>query len=173
MLTASLSILVFSLSVTVHYNIEDDKICLYDFSFDLVSDSTLVTIANLLHCSNDKSFTANIMSMYKQTGVVDCVLYAMAVATCLAFKSDPTTVIFHQPELRNHYAICMEKGKVTLFPTAKKRRRTNRVCSTKECLVYCSCWLSDHGNLMVCCTQCSEWFHEECISEPLPADLDN
>ena len=47
-------------------------------------------------------------NVHKQTGVVACALYAMAVATCLASKSDPTSIIFEQADLRSHYCQCME-----------------------------------------------------------------
>ena len=58
-------------------------------------------IANLTRC-REKSFTVQIMFVQKQSGAVNYLLYAMAVATCLAHKEDPTTIIFDQNELRTH-----------------------------------------------------------------------
>ena len=78
------------------------------------------------------------MNIQKQSGAADCSLYAMAVATCLAFK-DPTTVIFDQNQLRTHYAMIMETGKLALSPTVKKRRPKDRLLATQEYLVYCDC----------------------------------
>ena len=46
--------------------------------------------------------------MNKQRGAADCALYAMAVATCLAFQNDPTTLVFDQEELRPHYIEIMQ-----------------------------------------------------------------
>lgn len=151
--------------------IEDGSICLYDSAYTSVCKETLETIANLIHCK-EKSFTVQIMNVHKQTGVVDCSLYAIATATCLAFKNDPTGVVFDQEELRTHFALCMESGKITLFPTCKKRRPASRVSGTEECCVYCVCRLPDRGQLMVCCSHCSDWFHQECITETIPKSRD-
>ena len=84
--------------------IEDGSVCLYDSAYTSVCKETLETIA-----------TVQIMNIHKQTGAVDCSLYAMAVATCLAFKNDPTGVIFDQGKLRAHFFLCMEAGKITYF----------------------------------------------------------
>ena len=60
-----------------------------------VSKETLATIASLIHCK-EKSFTVYIMNLHKQTGSTDCSLYAIAMATSLAFKNDPTGVVLDQ-----------------------------------------------------------------------------
>ena len=79
-------------------------------------------MANLLR-HEEKVFSVEVMNVHKQTGVVDCALYAMAVATCcLASKSDPTSIIFKQADLKSHYCQCMETRKVADFPVRKKRR---------------------------------------------------
>ena len=63
------------------------------------------------------------MNLYKQTGVSDCALYVMAVATSLASNADPASVIFDQVDLRSHFLQCMETGKkMARFPVTKKRR---------------------------------------------------
>ena len=131
------------------------------------------TIANLIK-NKEKSFAVQIMNIQKQSGAADCSLYAMAVATCPAFNEDPTTIIFDQNQLRTHYAMTIETGKLALFPTTKKRRPKDRVLATLECLIYCDCRLPESG-LMVCCSGCSEWFHQECIAknEIIPNDIDN
>ena len=112
------------------------------------------------------------MNVHKQTGVVDRALYAMAVAMSLASKSDPTFIIFEQADLRSHYCQCMETGKVTDFPVRKKRRPDCRILCTEECFVYCYCRMPDNGELMICCSQCSDWFHEICITEHIPKDIE-
>ena len=81
-------------------------------------EDTLKTMSKLLYCQ-EKSVT----------GVSDCALYAMAVATSLASNADPASVIFDQVDLRSHFRQCMETGKVARFP--KKRRPVNCILATK------------------------------------------
>jgi len=74
-----------------------------------VCEGTMKTIANLVQCK-DKVLTVNLMNTAEQTGVVDCGLYALAVATCLLHNQDPTSVVFNQEELRTHFCQSLEKG---------------------------------------------------------------
>ena len=68
----------------------------------------------------------------------------------------------------------METGKLELFPTTKRRRPKDKVVATQECLVYCNCRLPEF-RVIVCCGNCCEWFHEDCITttESIPNDIDN
>ena len=52
----------------------------------------------------------------KQDGGCDCGLFAIAVATALAFHHNPRTLTFEQTLMRPHLIQCFEKGKLTLFP---------------------------------------------------------
>ena len=104
---------------------------------------------------------------------MDCSLYAIAMATSLPFKNDPTGVVFDQTELRTHFCLCMEAGKITPFPVCKKRRPANSVYCSKECLVYCKCRMPDYGQLMISCSQCNGWFHRECITETIADDIES
>ena len=63
-----------------------------------MSVDTLDILAQLL-CTEQGSFTAKIMNMSKQSGSVDCALYAMATLTHLAHGKDPTTIVFDQGEM--------------------------------------------------------------------------
>ena len=56
----------------------------YYSAYTSICNETMETIANLIKCK-EKSFGVQIMNIQKQSGA-DCSLYAMAVATCLAFK---------------------------------------------------------------------------------------
>jgi len=64
-----------------------------------VSADALDILAQLLRTEH-RSFTVKIMNMSKQSGSVDCALYAMATLTHLAHGKDPTTVVFDQDEMR-------------------------------------------------------------------------
>ena len=148
--------------------IQNNDICLYNSSHTSVCEDTMRTISNLIRCK-EKSFTVKLMNTTKQSGAADCGLYAVAVASCLALEEDPTTIVFNQQELRSHFSHVLEKGEVKLFPVKQRRRPESKVCGTETVSVYCYCRMPDHGKLMVECSTCSDWFHEECIREEIPA----
>ena len=103
-----------------------DEIYLYDSAYMSTSADTLEVIAQLVR-SKDHSIKIQIMNTSKQTGAADCALYAMATITSLALDIDPLFVVFNQEELRPHLAKTLETGKVTQFPTVKRRRPATRV----------------------------------------------
>ena len=65
--------------------------------------------------------------MSKQVGSSDCRLYAVAVATALAFGIDPTASIFNQDDMSSHLKKCFEKQKMDPFPVKKKSRVNNTI----------------------------------------------
>jgi len=109
--------------------IENGHINLYDSSYSSVCEGTMKTIANLVQCK-DKVLIVNLMNSNttKQTGVADCGLYALAVATCLLHNQDPTSVVFNQEELRTHFCQSLEKGKVSLFPVKMNMQERTSLC---------------------------------------------
>ena len=72
---------------------------LYDSAYTTVSADTLEVIAGHIK-TNAKSIKIKLMNVAKQTGVVNCGLYAIATVTCLALGDDPATVVFNNDELR-------------------------------------------------------------------------
>ena len=135
-----------------------------------VCEGTMKTIANLVQCK-DKVLTVNLMNTAKQTGVADCGLDALAVATCLLHIQDPTSVVFNQEELRTHFCQSLEKGKASLFPV-KKMRRVSRICKKEQVSVYCYCRMPEGLGMMVNCRVCEDWFHTKCIKEKVPEDTE-
>ncbi len=66
------------------------------------------------------------MKIPQQVGSADCGLFAIAVATALASVSDPTQIIFHQSEMRQHLADCLEKNNIVPFPVKTKKEQVVR-----------------------------------------------
>ena len=60
------------------------------------------------------------VNMQVQEGNVDCVLFAIAVATDLAYGNDPANVIFEQKKMRNHVLGNLESGSLQPFPRLTK-----------------------------------------------------
>ena len=51
-----------------------------------------------------------------QKGSTDCVLYAIAIITTLAFGNDPAKYVYHQEEMRPPLKHCFESRCITEFP---------------------------------------------------------
>ena len=64
------------------------------------------------------------------------------------------------------------KRHITLFPVKKKRRHVSRACRAETLSVYCYCRMPDHGQLMVHCSQCGDWFHHQCLQKIPDDDVD-
>ena len=62
-----------------------------------------------------QSTTAHLVGSSKQTGGTDCGLFAIANATALTFKMNPSEIMFNQSSLHQHLVSCMEE-KFSLFP---------------------------------------------------------
>jgi len=60
------------------------------------------------------------VNMQVQEGNVDCGLFAIAVATDLAYGNDPVNIIFEQKKMRNHIFENLESGLLQPFPRLTK-----------------------------------------------------
>ena len=64
-----------------------------------------------------------VMRVQQQQGAVNCGLFAVACAVHLANNKDPSKVKFAQDELRDHFANCLRKKTLELFPVEKALSR--------------------------------------------------
>ena len=62
----------------------------------------------------------------RQSGSVDCGLFADAYATDLAIGNNPAEIIYDQCEMRNHLLNCLQSNKIKHFP------RFNRIKNEKQ-----------------------------------------
>lgn len=97
----------------------------YDSMFTFLSANTQSTLMNLLQ---PKSFQlqVNLMAVSKLSGSIDCGLYAIAIATALAFGQNPCLHVYHQEDMRSHLQECLVNRKMSPFPTKNKRRVKNK-----------------------------------------------
>ena len=150
--------------------ISGTDIFLYDSAYSSASVDTLEVVAQLVR-SSKKAIEIQVMNVAKQSGSVDCALFAMATITCLALDIDPLCVVFDQEQLRPHLVKSLETGAISSFPILKKRRPATRVSKVETCSIYCYCRLPDNGEKMVCCDNCEEWFHVRCINTKVSTNL--
>ena len=61
-----------------------------------------------------------------QRGSKDCGCFAVAFAVSLLLGDDPTTLTYHQKDMREHFIVCLEARLFTPFPATEKKakRRT-------------------------------------------------
>ena len=64
----------------------------------------------------DTDVTYNVPPVQKQQGIVDCGVFAVAFATCLASGHDPSSYQFNQKEMRSHLFTCLQQQHLSEFP---------------------------------------------------------
>ena len=140
------------------------ELYLYDSYFSSACTETLELLAQLVK-TRQSCLRINTMNVHKQTGTIDCGLLAIATVTCLLFDGDPTTVVFDQEALHQHFVKTLETNVITLFPTLQTRRPAKRISRVQSLQVFCICRLPDTaGDEMVSCDDCQEWFHLSCLN---------
>ena len=142
-----------------------EDIYLYDsmYMFTIPSADTFNIVAQLIQ-SKKRDFTIKIMNIQKQTNLVDCGLYSIAVLTSLLLGDDPTTLVYNKDELRSHLLEVLETKVISPFPISQTRRPATRVAKIEKCFVFCICRLPDNGENMICCDNCEEWLHFKCLN---------
>ena len=120
-------------------------------------------VACLLHTSKSE-FTLNFVDVHKQTGSNDCGLFSIAYAVALCLGKNPSTLVFDQPKMRSHLISCIKQQN---FSVRSERRKNLKVKKIDRVKVYCICRMLDMPQQppMICCSECSEWYHGDvCIS---------
>ena len=134
----------------------------YDSAFTTLSAETEVIISKLLN--SNTNIEVKIMTISRQTGSSECGLYAIAIATAIAFALDPASFVFRQEDMRAHIVECFEKGKMSHFPVTKTRRHTSQVEKVITIFICPRCKKTDDGTQMVQCESCFNWYHGSCVS---------
>ncbi len=85
----------------------------YDSVFRTIDRATKNIIAKLFPTST----MIKQVQINRQIGGKDCGVFAIAIATALAFNQNPALIKFDQPSMRAHLVACFEKGQLSPFPT--------------------------------------------------------
>ena len=136
----------------------------YDSIYESASEDAKRQIAALLR-TEDKRIVLKIHKTQYQKGCTDCGLFAVAFATDLAHRCNPSKRLYKQNHLRSHFITCLSEQKMTPFPsTVQKPGRPK----TEYIEVFCTCRLPANGS-MVQCSKCNEKYHASCIgTSPTP-----
>ena len=132
--------------------LNENQVSLYDSAYTSVSTDTFRVVARLVQCV-EPSFKIEVMNISKQSGAVDCGLYAIAVLTSLAFGQDPTTLVYDQEAMRPHLITSFETKKIVPFPVLKHRRPADKVAKLKNafCIATVGCLMMDMKWFAVIC----------------------
>ena len=64
---------------------------------------------------NDELKITMVAGAPKQQGCTDCGVFAIAVATCVAFGGDPTELVLYQATIRHHLLKCFDSKQLSQF----------------------------------------------------------
>lgn len=92
---------------------ESGAVKVYDSIYRTLDQGACGIISNIFQTSTSKE----LVPIQRQTGGRDCGVYAIAIATALAFNLDPSKIKFKQSAMRPHLIKCLEIGTVSPFPT--------------------------------------------------------
>ena len=95
---------------------ESSVVNIYDSVYSKPDKNTEEVILNLFNIDSDR-IKLNVISEQKQEGSRDCGVFAIAFATAIAYRKDPSHLIFNQVEMRKHLLACFRGREMTLFPT--------------------------------------------------------
>jgi len=127
------------------------------------SEMCMQSVLAFLNCPSLK-VTFELMNVARQSGNVDCGLFAIAFAQCLLAGIDPVSVVFDQSLMRGHLRTCFHNGVVSQFPSKANRVVRRKVLRSYSVNVYCMCRRGCvFGEKMIACDKCRQWFHKQCI----------
>jgi hypothetical protein len=136
---------------------------------------TIYCVAQLRH-SPDNSLKISLMPCENQEDGVNCGTFAIAFATALAFKLNPSELRFDQTIMRQHLINCLLNGKMEAFPVISTRKNSNwrprkqlsidLNCICKIPFSEKDCGMPEKYRKVVQCLSCKIWYHPECESIP-------
>ena len=155
-------------------NVSDDMsvVNIYDSKYSSPIMTTVDLILDLIKCEQD-TVTINSVKMQEQLGSDACGVFAVAVATALCHKEDPSTIQWNQNLMWQHILECFEAGKMTLFPPIGfVHESKGAIKSTRTFEIYCICRKRYRPkDTMKRCVRCMKWYHVTCISTLNSASL--
>ena len=94
---------------------ETGVIEVYDSLYITLDKPSSIVVANWFY-SKDQPFKIRVVRPQKQSGGADCGVFAIAFATSIAINHKVNTK-FEQARMRAHLASCIEKQKLSPFPS--------------------------------------------------------
>ena len=93
------------------------EVTIMDSLFKSIDQETKLTISNLFQpTGSSNQLKIKLIKTQRQKGNKDCGLFAIAMATTIAFGKNPSKVTFCQESMRAHLVSCLNKQNFSLFP---------------------------------------------------------
>ena len=138
---------------------QPSEIRVFDSLGGRLPQNRMKLVADLLQ-SKEKELTIEYVHVQRQRGGSDCGLFALAFITSVCNGEDPAKHLYDQAAMRKHLVQCIEKGRMSPFPSSARRKSGK---STTTIPVYCVCRTIDDGTKMIECAGCKEWYHLACV----------
>jgi hypothetical protein len=132
-------------------------------------------VAQLRH-SSENSLKISLMPCESQEDGVNCGTFAIAFATALAFKLNPSELRFNKKIMRQHLINCLLGGKMEAFPVIGTRKNSNwrphkQLSINLNCICKMpfdekDCGMPEKYRKVVQCISCKIWYHPQCESIP-------
>ena len=89
-------------------------VVLYDSMYSTINSQTELLLSELVHTNRPVIYVC-FGNVSKQSGSVDCGLFAIAYITDIAFGRDPSFHVYVQKEMRQHFSNVLSKKKLSHF----------------------------------------------------------
>ena len=99
----------------------------------------------------------------QQAGGSDCGLFAIANSFALCSGEGPSTVQYHQGQMRSHLFSCFQAGEVQLFPRAMRSPTAEPFAIDVDVHCLCRRTIGQGKAPLVPCRRCDRPFHQSCL----------
>lgn len=93
-----------------------EEVIVIDSLFRSMDDETKQIVINLFQYDCEKPPRIRVIKTQKQKGNKDCSLFAIAMATAIAFDNDPSKQNFCQDLIRAHLVDYLKNERFSVFP---------------------------------------------------------
>lgn len=90
---------------------ENDAVVVYDSVYRTLDQPTKSIISELFPAAT----SIDLVQVSRQTGGLDCGVFAIAISMALALQQDSAVITFDQPAMRPHLVACFQKRQLSLF----------------------------------------------------------
>lgn len=157
-------------------NCPPKTVYVYDSMYAVIDKATQLKICSIWR-PQWKKVMFMLVNAQRQTNSTDCGVFAIAVATELAYGRDPRLCLWDISSMRKHLKEALEASKIEPFPLKQARRQP--VSNMFKGRIYnadinCVCRLpNDISRQMVQCDQCGLWCHYDCVNISKDRNMSN
>ena len=135
------------------------EVYVYDSMYPSVGTYTKKQVTSILY-TKKKAIKLKIMDVQMQAG-------GCCFCNSPSKWDPPGKFTFDHSKMRKYLYTSLQKGRLVMFPTMKKRRVPMKLKNRDEIDIYCERRMPELRNVeMVECCKCKEWYHVHCVGVP-------